>query len=241
MLDRTLNYGRHHIARFTKTAAPYERVLDIGAGLGADLLLAREASPSASLHAVEVYPPYQDKLRTLGVEVCALDLERDRMPYETGSVDVVIANQILEHVKEVYWIFHEISRILKPGGHFILGVPNLASLHNRFLLSIGRQPTIIKNNSAHVRGWTKHDMIRFVSTCAPNTYRLDGFGGGNFYPFPGWLAKPLSGIFPNASWSVFMDFVKVGPYEDSFLRWPIEQNLETNFFTGGNEDTTQRG
>lgn len=232
MIDRSLNYGRHHIARFTKGAAPFATVLDIGAGLGADLMLARDACPTSALHAIEVYPPYQEKLRDLGVEVCALDLEKDPMPFEDHSVDIVIANQILEHVKEVFWIFHEISRILKPGGHFILGVPNLASLHNRFLLGIGRQPTIIKNNSAHVRGWTKHDMVRFVSTCAPGTYRLNGFGGGNFYPFPGAVAKPLSAIFPNASWAVFMDFVKDGDYKDSFLKWPTEQNLETNFYTG---------
>lgn len=232
MIDRNLNYGRHHIARFTKNAAPFGRVLDIGAGLGADLQLAKEASPNAELHAIEVYPPYQETLRSQGVQVCALDLEKDPMPFEDESMDIVIANQILEHVKEVFWIFHEISRILRPGGHFILGVPNLASLHNRFLLGIGRQPTIIKNNSAHVRGWTKHDMMRLVDTCFPGGYRLDGFGGGNFYPFPGWVAKPLSGVFPNASWSVFMDLVKTKPYDGSFVRWPTEQNLETNFYTG---------
>lgn len=232
MIDRNLNYGRHHIERFAAGAAPFGRVLDIGAGLGADLMLARKACPSAELHAIEVYPPYQATLREQGVQVCALDLEKDPMPFENESVDLIIANQILEHVKEVFWIFHEISRILKPGGHFVLGVPNLASLHNRFLLGIGRQPTIIKNNSAHVRGWTKHDMLRLVDTCFPGGYRLNGFGGGNFYPFPGWLAKPLSGVFPNASWSVFMDLVKTSPYQDSFIRWPIEQNLETNFFTG---------
>lgn len=195
-------------------------------------MLAREASPNAELHAIEVYPPYQQTLSSLGVKVCALDLENDPMPFEDQSMDLIIANQILEHVKEVFWIFHEISRILKPGGHFVLGVPNLASLHNRLLLGVGRQPTIIKNNSAHVRGWTKHDMLRFVDSCFPGGYRLDGFGGGNFYPFPGWAAKPLSAAFPNASWSVLMDLVKQKPYTDSFLRWPTEQNLETNFFTG---------
>lgn len=232
MIDRTLNYGRHHVARFTKNAAPFESVLDIGAGLGDDLMLARAAAPNAILHAIEVWPPYQEKLKALGVNVCALDLERDQMPFATGSMDVIIANQILEHVKEVFWIFHEISRILRVGGHFILGVPNLASFHNRLLLGLGRQPTIIKNNSAHVRGWTKHDMLRFVNSCFPGGYELRGFGGGNFYPFPGWVAKPLSGLFPNASWSVFMDLVKVSEYSDSFVRWPRVQKLETNFYTG---------
>jgi len=122
-------------------------------------------------------------------------LEHDRLPFPNDHFEVVIANQILEHVKEVFWIFHEVTRTLKVGGHFIIGVPNLASLHNRVLLSLGRQPSIIKNNSAHVRGWTKHDMLRFTDSCFPNGYELRGFGGGNFYPFPGVVAKPLSFIF----------------------------------------------
>ncbi|MEQ1824245.1 MAG: class I SAM-dependent methyltransferase, partial [Fimbriimonadaceae bacterium] len=88
------------------------------------------------------------------------------------------------------------------------------------------------NNSAHVRGWTKHDMLRFLDTCNPEGFHLDGFGGGNFYPFPGSIAKPLSTMFPNASWSIFLDIRKTKDYADSFLRWPLEQNLETNFFTG---------
>ena len=53
----------------------------------------------------------------------------------------MIANQILEHTKEVFWIWHEIARVLAPQGQLILGVPNLASAHNRLLLLLGRQPT----------------------------------------------------------------------------------------------------
>lgn len=232
MIDRDLNYGRNHISRFLKRAAPYDRVLDIGAGLGFDLSLAREHCPSAELHALEVYAPYQIELQKAGIAVHALDLEKDAMPFSDGHFDVIIANQILEHVKEVYWIFHEMTRVLKDGGHLIIGVPNLASLHNRLLLTAGRQPTIIKNNSAHVRGWTKHDMVRFMESCAPGVFTLSGFGGGNFYPFPRVVAKPLASILPNMAWSVFMDFQKSGTYTRQFLDWPVQQKLETNFFVG---------
>ena len=73
-----------------------------------------------------------------------------------------MANQILEHTKEIFWILDQVSTVLKEGGHFLLGVPNLASLHNRLLLAFGRQPSPIQNNSAHVRGYTKPDVLQLL-------------------------------------------------------------------------------
>lgn len=39
MIDRSLNYGRHHIKAFLESCLPFETVLDIGAGKGDDLTL----------------------------------------------------------------------------------------------------------------------------------------------------------------------------------------------------------
>ena len=84
----------------------------------------------------------------------------------------------------------------------ILGVPNLASFHNRLLLAIGRQPTCIQNNSAHIRGFTRPDILKLLNIF-PGGYELKSFGGGNFYPFAPILAKPLANIFPSMAWSNF--------------------------------------
>lgn len=232
MIDRSLNYGRHHIKRFLKAAAPLETVLDIGAGLGADLEAAREVSPNARLVALEVYKPYIDILESKGIETVQFDLEREAFPFPDGSLDVVIANQIIEHVKEIFWIFHQVSRTLKVGGRFVIGVPNLASFHCRMMLLSGLHPTIIKAASAHVRGWTKRDLLRFVNACAPGVYEQRGFGGGNFYPLPPVLAKPMATILPNMAWAVFLSLEKVKEYDGGFLKFPVEKQLETSFFVG---------
>jgi hypothetical protein len=84
-------------------------------------------------------------------------------------------------MKELFWIAHQVSRVLRVGGSFVIGVPNLASLHNRVLLALGRQPTSIRSASAHVRGFTKPDLAAFLGDCFPGGYRLDGLAGGNFY------------------------------------------------------------
>jgi SAM-dependent methyltransferase len=232
MIDRTLNYGRHLMERFLRAVVPFKNVLDIGAGHGDDLLIARTVDPSAQLIGVEPYVPYVKVLEKKGIEVRSLNIERDRFPFAERELDVVIANQILEHTKEVFWILDQISRVLKEGGHLLIGVPNLAALHNRVLLAVGIQPSPLKNNSAHIRGYTKGDMIRLLDSGYPGGYRLRGFGGSNFYPFPPLIARPLAAALPSMAASIFFHFEKTKPYDGSYLRYPIEQQLETNFFVG---------
>lgn len=232
MIDRQLNYGRHLIRRFAGEAGRCGTVLDIGAGGGDDLLAVRSVHPSAALHAVEVWPPSVERLARHGIAVHPVNLEREALPLADGSVDLVVANQVLEHVKEVFWIFHEISRVLPVGGHLIVGVPNLASLHNRLLLLAGRQPTAIQNASAHVRGYTRHDLIRFVSRVFPGGYKERRFGGSNFYPFPPLVARPLARLFPSLAWGLFVLLRKERPYAGEFLEFPVREQLETNFFVG---------
>jgi SAM-dependent methyltransferase len=232
MIDRDLNYGRHHIERFIRDAGPVGIALDLGAGHGTDLALARKCWPGAQLHAVEFWPPYVAEMVNQGIEVHSLNIERDPLPFLDGSVDVVLANQILEHTKELYWIFHEVSRVLKPGGSFIIGVPNLASLHNRLLLLLGRQPTPIRSASAHVRGFTESDLRDFVASCFPGGYTVLGRGGANFYPFPSSVAQLLARVLPSMAWGLFLRFVKSADYGAQFIEYPIRERLETNFYLG---------
>jgi SAM-dependent methyltransferase len=232
MIDRSLNYGRHLIYSFLQLSTPFNCVLDLGAGGGDDLMLAKSVNPEAHLLAVEAYAPNVERLRSQGINVFSANIERDALTVDDEECDVVIANQILEHTKEVYWIFHEISRVLPVGGKLIIGVPNLASLHNRILLLLGKQPSVLKTSSAHVRGFTKNDIIQFLESCFPNGYVLKSFGGSNFYPFPPIFAKPLATVFPTFAWGIFFLLQKVRSYNGEFLEFPIKQQLETNFWLG---------
>lgn len=232
MIDRSLNYGRHQIQNFLNQSQPFCKVLNIGAGRGNDLQLAREVNNQCRLLALKSFPPNVRTLQANGIEVYQSDIERDHFTFEDESIDIIIANQILEHTKEVFWIFHEISRLLPIGGKLILGVPNLASLHNRLLLMAGRQPSPVKTNSAHVRGFTKSDLLQFVCSCFPGGYQLVGFGGSNFYPFPPVVAKPLARALPNMAWGIFLLLEKKRDYNREFLDYPDRERLETNFYVG---------
>ncbi len=51
------------------------------------------------------------------------------LPFETGSVDVVLSSSCFEH-SELFWLlFNEIMRILKPAGLFYLNVPSNGEFH----------------------------------------------------------------------------------------------------------------
>ncbi len=232
MIDRSLNYGRHNIKAFAKKLPKCESVLDLGAGYGADLAIAKCVWENTKLFAIEAYEPYIKKLCEQNVDVYPLDIEREVAPFDDASIDLIIANQILEHCKEIFWILHEVTRMLPIGGHLIIGVPNLASLHNRMLLLLGHQPSPIKSNSAHVRGFTKSDILSFLESCFPGGYALRGFSGSNFYPFPPLIAKPMAKFFPTMAWGIFFLLEKRRPYEGEFLHYPVSEQLETNFYLG---------
>ena len=232
VIDRSLNYGRNVIEGFYRRIAPFESVLDIGAGSGDDLLAARKVCSSAELFAVESYLPNVERLQRVGIHTISANLESCSLPLDECSIDVVLSNQTLEHVKEIFWILHEVSRVLKVGGYLMIGVPNLASLHSRLMLLFGMQPTCLQNHSAHVRGYTRHDLLRLFERVFPGGYRLQGFGGSNFYPFPPVIAKPMARLMPNFAWSIFLLLQKTRPYTQEFLDHPVREQLETNFYLG---------
>ena len=188
--------------------------------------------PDARLYALEAHQESARNLSKKGIVVHALDDEREPFPFAAQSMGVVIANQILEHTKELFWIFLQISRVLRDGGSLIIGVPNLAAFHNRLLLMFGRQPSPLKNASAQIRGFTKSDILRTFTTVFPDGYVLRNFGGSNFYPLPPVLARQLAAVLPGMAWGIFLRLEKQRSYNHEFLEFPRRAELETNFFVG---------
>lgn len=226
------NRGRELVKVSLQKIAPFSSMLDIGAGLGEELMAAKRICPGARLHAIEICDVYAEKLKESGVNVCVASIEKERFPFSDCNIDVVIANHVLEHTKDIFWIFHEVTRILSIGGHLIIGVPNLASLHNRFLLAIGRQPTSIRTSGPHVRGFTRADIFDFISSVFPNGYEVIGFGGSNFYPLPPTLAKLAAKMAPGMAVSIGLLLIKTRAYSGEFIEYPVEAGLETNFYLG---------
>jgi SAM-dependent methyltransferase len=97
-------------------------VLDIGCGAGTDLLLAaRRVGPRGRAIGVDMTAGMRARAAA-GATACGLtnvelrDGDATRLPVEDGSVDIVIANGVLNLVPEKDRAIAEIARVLRPGG-----------------------------------------------------------------------------------------------------------------------------
>jgi SAM-dependent methyltransferase len=98
----------------------------VGAGRGRFVAAARRAGYEAT--GIEPSPRGVEAARSVyGVELQQAGVEDARV----GSVDVVTAWHVLEHLDDPGAALDAIAPSLKPGGALVVGVPNLASLQAR--------------------------------------------------------------------------------------------------------------
>ena len=93
--------------------------LDIGAAAGGNTRVLREYGWRPV--AVEYEPTAAQIARERGVDVIRGDARE--LPVRTGSMDLVIAFDVLEHIEEDHLAAAEITRALRPGGTALIAVP----------------------------------------------------------------------------------------------------------------------
>jgi len=99
-------------------------VLDVGCGRGEYLLGLLEHTPNAF-----GLDPSEEKLEDCWrghpeLRNRAFPVSAEAMPFTSGRFDVVIVNEVLEHVSYQEAALREIWRVLKPGGRLLLFCPN---------------------------------------------------------------------------------------------------------------------
>ena len=111
----------HRIAVLT----PGATVVDVGCGAGMDLLLAAAAvGPTGRAIGVDVTEPMAARARA-AAQTLDLDQVEVRigdaldLPVESGRVDVVISNGVLNLAPDKRQAYSEVFRILRPGGQFL--------------------------------------------------------------------------------------------------------------------------
>lgn len=230
-VDHTETYGRHLLRQASRDLG-ISLCVDLGCGSGDDLMIVRENNPQARCFGVDFGLWNKDALLNRGITPISANIESDALPFHDETVDFVIVNQVLEHTKEIFWINHEVFRILRVGGHLYLGVPNVLSLHNRLMGLFGIHPTSSKMISGHVRVFSKADTTLFYREVAGEFAAIKRFYGSQFYPFPKTIARWLAAALPSAAFSIFFVIQKTGPYRGEFIERLSRVPLETNFFKG---------
>ncbi|MCP8312054.1 MAG: methyltransferase domain-containing protein [Candidatus Methylarchaceae archaeon HK02M1] len=76
-----------------------------------------------------------------GVDFIKCDLNNEVLPFPKQSFDIVIFSEVLEHlIIHPRSVFIQLRQILKDNGMIVFTTPNLAALHKRILLFLGRHP-----------------------------------------------------------------------------------------------------
>lgn len=219
--------------RFTREHRDTIRILDVGCGSGRDLLAVRDAvgqNRTVELYGIECTPELAENAKARKIQALNIDLECMSLPFPDNFFDIVMANQVLEHLKNWIWAFHEQVRVAKRGGVVIIGVPNLAALHNRILMLLGRQPSCIKADGPHVRGFTRHELHRLGRSVAG--IEILQSTGTYVYGLPPRLGKRFARIFPSLSATILLALKKTSDQTDILSVMAEHARFETNYYLG---------
>jgi SAM-dependent methyltransferase len=100
------------------------RILDVGCGTGANLLM---LSQYGDAEGVDVSEDALAFCRERGLEKVKLGAA-EKLPYDDGTIDLVTALDVVEHLDNDLAGLREMRRVLRPGGHVLLFVPTFMFL-----------------------------------------------------------------------------------------------------------------
>lgn len=112
-------------------------VLDIGCGRGHFGLLLKSMGKSY----VGVDMSESVKIcKERGLEAYSADVEKEKLPFETNSFDMVLCLEVIEHFNNTEFLLSEIRRVIKNKGFLIISTPNV------FMPSWRIRELIFRNN-----------------------------------------------------------------------------------------------
>lgn len=138
-------------------------VLEYGPGSGSLLLALAKEQRFSSLTGIDISEAalaalgdaWKQTSAEVGMKADKLRLDKpvnDQMPMiESGSIDVILSLDTIEHVLNPYTVIDEFYRVGRPGSTFIISVPNYGYIKYVAQLLMGRQP--VTGSDSPVEDW----------------------------------------------------------------------------------------
>ena len=159
---------------------PGRNVLDLGCRDGA---LTQTYAGGNEIVGVDADREALAEAQKLGIETRWADLD-DALPFDGGTFDVVVAGELLEHLRDPRRVVSEVLRVLRPDGTFVGSVPNAYRLKNRLRFVLGQKP---EDDPTHLQMFSPND-IRAL---------LDGFEDVQLHLIAGRLVPLHARLFAN--------------------------------------------
>jgi SAM-dependent methyltransferase len=110
----------------------------------------------------------------LGITLRQCNVETDRLPYANDSIDLMVLNEVFEHMRiDLIATFTEIRRVLKPGGVILMSTPNGLAMHSIYRMLRHRMigPSLHfeyekltrVGHMGHVREYSVNEVLEFLN------------------------------------------------------------------------------
>lgn len=200
------------------------RLLDIGCHDGIFTMEFSKKVGAKEVYGLEINKDFIKQARSKGV-ICKKTDVNKKLPFADNFFDIVLCNQVIEHLYNPDNLFLEINRILKMNGHLYISTPNLCSLHGRIFVLLGWQPTAIAPSTRFIfgnplRGETSgfFKYNRHLTCFTPASFKemtefygfkIIKYTGSVVYPFGTKISSFISKTFPSLSVFQIIKAVKI--------------------------------
>ncbi len=152
---------RSEVAPLLPTGAT--RVLEIGCGAGGTLAWLKERWPTAHTIGVDGFEEVRGILSLRADEVIIRNLDSP-LP-DLGMFDLILALDVLEHLRDPARVAAQLAGMLAPNGSLIISVPNIAH-HSALLPLVFRRHFRYADQGildrTHLRFFTEDSVLRLV-------------------------------------------------------------------------------
>ncbi len=185
--DRRAKYFLDCISRAKKRLGQTLELLDAGCGDG--YWLARlQVVPDLTLTGVDYNPLRVERAKQVAIHANVIQGDLKDFTLTGKSFDIVLLNQVIEHVQDDVGVLQVVRSVLKPGGMLILGTPNEGSLLQKWML---RRTGALKTTD-HVHFYTEQELCDKITQ---SSFVIDSVLREVFYPgydrlYYGLLAHP---------------------------------------------------
>jgi methionine biosynthesis protein MetW len=165
-------------------------LLDVGCGDGAAYGTAL-AGKGVEYVGVDISAPAVARAVDAGLNVMQIE-DAGRLPFEDEAFDSILCTEVLEHLFDPAGAVDEMARVLRPGGHLVVTVPNVAYWRRRAdLMLLGRWNPFGDTLSVeqpwrdpHIRFFNPGALRRLLSSRGLEVVYVRGFGGGFLRDLP---------------------------------------------------------
>ncbi len=154
-------------------SGPDSDCLDVGCGDGRTMsrfLTAR----ARSCVGVDVSARAVESAQALGVDARVIE-DAGALPFPDGSFDLVTCIEVLEHLFQPQDAAAEILRVLRPGGHLLVTVPNVAHWRHRFDFALRGRFIPLGDQLSLEQPWRDPHIRFFTAQTLPRMLRRAGF------------------------------------------------------------------